>query len=274
MADIVFFHGPRSLDAKILKVVLLEKKCDFEARKVNSYKMGDLRPVNGKHILPDGGVLYRHGNVVLEDFMEIIEDLEKAYPSPIMLPEDEQGQAVQEKWLEYIYNLPMIELLHDQTGFIIRNGLKAVYEHRIERLEHAAKSRPQFAEGYTKNIEYAKRMLAVLNDKYDDYTVSQKLFEFLNNMEAALLGKNYLTGDNPKLMDFIIAVSLHSLKEAGLAGMWQGGKFPRVSMFYSRFSGRPSFAKVCLEKNSLAEDLYLARRSVVYLIKMHMTEPV
>src|SRR3989339_667134 len=263
MADIVFFHGPRSLDAKILNVVLLEKKCDFEARKVNSYKMGDLRPLYGSHILADGGVLYCHGGVVLSDFTEIMADVEKTYPSPKLVPDNEQGQAVQEKWLEYIYNLPMIELLHDQTAFIIRNGLKAVYEYRIEKLEHAAKHRPQFSEGYKKNIEYCKRMLAVLNDKYDDYTISQKLFEFLNNMEAALLGKNYLTGETPMLMDFIIAVSLHTLKDAGLAGMWQGGKFPRVSMFYSRFLNRPSFAKVCMEKNNLAEDLYLARRAAI-----------
>ncbi len=274
MTKIIFYHGPRSLKAEILKVVLFEKQCDFEDRKVNTYKLADLKPLKGKHVLIDNEILYQRGEVVLSEFPAILADIEETCPTPRLMPLETQDLAVQEKWLDYIDNLPMVELLYDQTGVLIRNGLIKAYEGRLQKLDQACKNRQQFEESYKQSVSYGKRMLSVLNDKYDDYVVSQKLFEFLNNMEAALLGKNYLTGSEPLLADFVIAVSLHSLKEAGLSGMWQGGKFPRVSMFYSRFLHRESFYKVCLERGSIREDLFLASLGAVHCINKRLHEPV
>ncbi len=274
MAEIVFYHSPRSLKGKILEVILLEKKCDYEARKVNTYKMSDLKPIRSNHILVDEQLVFCHGRTVIEDFYEILSYLEEKFPLPSMIPEDDKGKAVQEKWLEYIESVPMIELLYDQTGFPIRSGFISIYERRLQKLEAASKAKPKFAAGYQKSIEGGRKVLAVLNDEEDGYSVSQKLFEFLNNMEAALLGKDYFTGSRPVLVDYVIAASLHALKTAGLAGMWQGGKFPRVSMFYSRFMKNKNFSQVCLEKEPIREDIYLAFTGLMYIINKRLHEPV
>lgn len=273
MPDVIFYHSPHSTRARILKVVLSEKGAEFEARQVNVYKMHDLKPpIKGGKVMVDGGLLYIRDDRALSEISDILDDIESAYPSPPLSTDDPVGSTVQEKWLEYIDNVPIVELINGQIGVPIRSGLIAVYERRKKALERAIASMPEHEKEFDESQAFASRVLDVLKGRYDDYIISQRFFEFLNNMEAALLGRDYLSGNTPLMADFAIAVSLHSLKEAGLASMWQGGKFPRVSMFYYRFLSRPGFTEICKDKTSLPETLFFVGAGTMLGIKTRIHE--
>ncbi len=266
-AVIHLYHAPRSIKTRIVKMVLLEKKVPFEQHRVNVYTFEDLRPVYKNYIVPDMDVLYVREGKAIRDFYAIFDDIESFAPEPVLMPADEEEKAIQQEWLDCFDSLPLLELTNEFPDEIRRVGLLSAQEARITQLEKAVNARPDQAQAFQEKIEDAKRVIKILNSHVDNRELSRALFDVLGRLEEALVGKNFLSGSKPGLADIVWACTLHFLKESGLSGMWMGGKYPRIAMFYSRFANRPSFKSACLEHSHSKDNAELVLRGVLAIIQ-------
>lgn len=260
--NVEIIHAPRSLKARVLKMALFEKKVPFQETRLNIFALEDLKPLKGKVLLPDEEVLYVRDKRPIVDFSSIVADLEHAAPQPPLFPAPDK-HALHDEWMKKLQALPIMQLAHEYPGTFKRLGLLATETHRLEKIREFQRRKQGNSEFLEQKKKHAVSLIKFLKEKQNSQEISRELFNFLGDLEQALVGKDYLVSYAPCLADYMCACVLHFLKESGLASLWQGGKYPRVSIFYSRFSKRPSFQQACLSPLESRETRELIVRGIV-----------
>ncbi len=272
MEKLEIYYLDGSLNALILKLVLREKKIPFVWHCYALCSAQEFKPLDTGRFLKEGEFLVRGSGTESTDFWEILKGSEEIKPSPPLIPESSEGQETNSRWLERFSEMPQRELEIEQTQGLQKYGLLQVYKARLRKLEASLKKYPEHAEDIQHNIQCTRRYLQLLAGKTDDIASNQKVFEFFNALEQSLLGRNFLTGAKPVQADFAIGVFLFSLEAAGLRKMWQGGKFPRVSMYYSRMKTRESVARLIEESRAEKQKLSLAVKGMCVYVSEKMKE--
>ena len=70
---------------------------------------------------------------------------------------------------------------------------------------------------------------------------------YMQRMEATLRQSDWLVGDQFSMADIAMAPYVNRLNALGLAGIWHGGRLPRVAQWFRRLSERPTFAPALLD---------------------------
>lgn len=80
---------------------------------------------------------------------------------------------------------------------------------------------------------------------------------YLQRMEAALDGRDWLVGDAFSMADVAMAPYLNRLDALAMDGMWTGGRLPRVADWFDRVRDRAAFHSAFVEwmPPALAEEM-------------------
>lgn len=242
---LTLYHANHSTCSQKVRLCLAEKALDWESRLVNL--------ATNEHLAPDylalnpNGVVPTlvHDGAVIRDSGVICEYLEEVFPSPPLLPRDPVARADVRAWIRYLDEVP--------TAAVRVPSFNMAFLPRYDGLDDAAFQREQADIRPLRKNFYEK----MGRKGFDDAAVTDALEQLratVARMEAALTGRNWLSGSAIGLADLIAAPLIDRLDDLGLAALWQDDA-PAVTAWLARLRARPSFATAIYPKSRLSEFL-------------------
>lgn len=237
----LYHHGSSACAAKV-RLVLAEKRIDWESRYVDILAGEQFRPeflaINPKAVVP---VLVHEGAVIRESTV-ICEYLEEAFPeTPRLMPADLAARAAVRVWTKAVD-----EELHPACS-----ALTYLASHRHTILARGAGSFEDFlaapgAEGRPSR----ERKWRWIHEGFAAPGAADQLrlyLGYLDRMEEALAGSEWLAGDAFTFADGALAPYVNRLAALAMERLWQGGRRPNVARWFSAVQARPSFAPAFIE---------------------------
>lgn len=225
------YHAATAVCAAKVRLVLAEKRLDYEGVNVNLHMGDQFKPdylkLNPNAVVP---TLVHDGQVLIESTV-INEYLDEAFPAHPLRPEGALGHARVRLWTK------REDTIHDTI-----NTMTATMVFRHDLLQKTPEEREA---RYAKMPDPAKRekwkkMMAdgVKSPIVEDALV--KLSRQFRDMEAALADGPWLTGGMFTLADAGLLSFFYRLEMLQCAGLWEG-RHPRLADWYARSKARPSF---------------------------------
>jgi glutathione S-transferase len=228
---IELFHNHASTCSQKVRICLAEKELGFESRHINLGTFEHLTPeylaINPNGVVP---ALRHDGGVVIESSV-ICEYLDEVFPENPLSPEEPLERASMRAWLRFIDEVPSMAVRVPTFQNLVLPAYQRLSADEFNRLADSMPVRKQFImrmgqDGFS-SAEYQGSI--------------EQLDRSLRRMETALNANPWLVGRRFTIADICALPVLHRMEEMGMAAMWQAD-LPRVTDWYARATGRPSFA--------------------------------
>ncbi len=246
----LYHHGSSACAAKV-RFALAEKGVSWESRYIDIMAGEQFDPaylaLNPKGVVP---TLVHSGEVIRESSV-ICEYVDEAFDGPALMPATAVGRAAVRLWTKAVD-----EELHPACS-----ALTYVVSHRHTILRHGAGSFEDFvANAGSEGLAARKLKWSYIQDGLDAPGAMEKIrlyIAYLDRMEKALEGRDWLVGDAISLADIAMAPYLNRLAALAMEGLWEDSSRPRVGDWWSRVKARETFAPAFIEwmPQDLADEL-------------------
>jgi glutathione S-transferase len=229
---LVLYHAPTAVCAAKVRLVLAEKGLDYVGHMLNLGAGDQFKPeylkLNPNAVVP---TLVHDGNLLIESTV-INEYVEDRFPDVPLRPADAAGRAHMRLWTK------KEDLIHDAI-----NTMTATIVFRQELLQKPQHEREA---RYSKIPDPAKRRKweKMMSEGFESEIVSEALVRLQRHfalMERSLGASAWLAGGQFSLADAGLLSFFYRLELLGCQALWQS-QCPRVTEWYDRSAGRPSFA--------------------------------
>jgi glutathione S-transferase len=231
----LYHHGSSACAAKV-RFALEEKRLSWESRYVDLMRGEQFSPdyvaLNPKAVVP---TLVHDGQVIPESTV-ICEYLEDAFPDRPIYPENALDRARVRLWTKAVD-----EELHPACS-----ALTYIVSHRHTILRNGVGSFEEFlAAGGAEGRAARERKWQWIQQGLKAPGAADQLrvyASFLERMEVALSGHEFLVGDTFSMADMALAPYVNRLAALSMDRIWSGGRMARVDDWFSRIRARPAFA--------------------------------
>ena len=232
----LYHHGSSVCAAKV-RMYMHEKDLDWEGHYIDILAGDQFDPeymkLNPKAVVP---TLVHDDNVICDSTVicEYIEDVFSDHP---LRPTDALEHTRVLYWTKAVD-----EELHPACGFVT---FLCSHRHIVLRLGE---------EGVQKFLDSTPALSVTANWHETKKSIVRKGFEaagagekvklydlYLHKIEDVLADGKWLAGENFTFADIAITPYVNRLDMMALSGMWEKGRLPRVTDWFSRIKSRPSF---------------------------------
>ncbi len=232
---------------------MAEKGLSWEGRYLDILAGDQFKPeylkLNPKGVVPT----LIHDGIVIPESTVICEYLDGVEPSTSLHPSDPWLRAQTRYWTKAVD-----EELHPACAvltFVVshRHTIARLGPAKLEEFLSATPGLSVTSEWKVKKRLYVKKGFAA-----PGAAEALKLYDtYLKKMEQALDGRDWLVGDRFTIADVSLTPYVNRLAMMSLAGIWAGGRLPRVEAWFDRICGRSHFKAAFLDwiPESLAADL-------------------
>ena len=227
----LYHHGASTCSVKV-RLALAEKGQDFESEHIDLLKGEQHDPeyvkLNPNHVVP---TLVHDGRVLVESGL-IIQYIDETYSGVSLTPDDPFARHQMRLWMK------RIDELHPNAGVLTyaigpRNLIIQLPE--AER-EAAIQAIPDPVKRQN------RRDVIELGVKAPQFRGALAAFiAFLDQMESALVDREWLAGSEFSLADIAAAPYVIRSNDVGLTPLFSGGARPRLQSWFERLQARPSF---------------------------------
>jgi glutathione S-transferase len=237
-ASVVLYHVPPSFYSQIARLALAEKGVAHVSKfavagppSYETYQPWYMR------LNPGGTVptLVVDGNV-LDDSRTILEQLERRFEGPALLPASADARADAERWIEHGYALSERVLAYGSDR-LRRLGAR-VNRGRLEALRRHRERSPDLSAVYDAKIADIEQFIAETNDAELVARMRQQLGAMLDELDAWLKNRRFIAGEAYSLADVVWTVTVarqSMLRHDPLRDR------PALASWYARMKARPSF---------------------------------
>jgi glutathione S-transferase len=232
---ILYHHGSSACAAKV-RFALAEKQLEWEGRYVDLLRGEQFSPryleINPKAVVP---TLVHDGNVIPESTV-ICEYLDEAFPEHPIYPREPLLRAQVRLWAKGVDEdlhpaCSAVTYVVSHRHTILRNGVGGFEEFLARGGNEGRVAR-------TRKWRWIQEGLAApgIADQFSVY------LGFLDRMEQALAGSDWLVGDVFSMADIAMAPYVNRFAALSLDRIWSGGRMPRLEAWFERVRQRPTFA--------------------------------
>ncbi|MDP4594310.1 MAG: glutathione S-transferase family protein [Beijerinckiaceae bacterium] len=245
----LYHHGSSVCAAKV-RFALDEKKLAWEGSYLDILAGEQFSPeylkINPRAMVP---ALVHDGRTILESTV-ICEYLEQVFPDNPVYPADPYDRAQARIWTKAVD-----EDLHPSCS-----AITYVASHR-----HAIRKNVKGFEDFlnapsNESVETRKRKWQWIEKGFEapDIADRVRLYDrYLHLMEDALAASPWLAGEQFSIADIALTPYVNRLDMLSMQGLWQGGRLPHVTEWFSKIRARPAFRPALLGwiPAALANDL-------------------
>ncbi|MDG2333969.1 MAG: glutathione S-transferase family protein [Myxococcota bacterium] len=240
--EVVLYHfGPSACSQKV-RLALHEKSVAWTERLINLVAEENLAPdymrINPRGVVP---TLVDGPNTVF-DSRTIMLYIDRNFPGPTLVPDGLEDRQVFDEWMARQDEFPIRTLTYGNApgpmGRVMR-GKVAKRVGLIERLQH---ENPDLADAYAVKRADTEGWLEAQSNAQTVKDVNAQIERQLEALETRLAEARWIAGDEYSLVDAAWTVMLGRLAFVGLGGLLASPSRPRVTDYYARVRGRPSFA--------------------------------
>ena len=245
---IKLYHAHHSTCSQKVRVVLAEKKLEWEGVFLDLGKKDQLKP-EYLQLNPNGVVpTLVDGDDVIIDSSVICEYLDERYDGPRLTPAEVVGRAHMRSWLRYIEEVP--------TAAIRVPSFNSAFLDRYTGLTQEAFEAEQ-VNARTIRKPFYQRMGTPQGFSQDQVAGSlEQLGDTCDRMNRALEKGPWLLGGAFTLADVTVIPTIDRMADLGLSYVWTD-KYPNVTDWYKRFQGRASFKATFYPGTRVSEFLQL-----------------
>jgi glutathione S-transferase len=228
-AVLELYHAPISTCSQKVRLVLAEKRLDWESRLIK-FNAGDHLSPEYLKINPNGVVptLVDDGDVVTDSSV-INEYLDDVYPAIAVRPVNPKTLARMRAWRQYIDEVP--------TPAIRVPSFNAYFVPLWADMTDAEFF--DFTERLPLRKHFYRKMGQTGFSQADIAEAFDKLGQTLRRMDQALASGPWLVDGHYSLADVSITPTMVRMEDLGLSYMWTD--LPRVKEWYERIQARPNF---------------------------------
>lgn len=225
------YHHGTSVCAAKPRIILAEKGLEWTSHYVDILKNEQFAPaylkLNPKGVVPT----LVHGGHVLRESTLICEYLDEVFPDPPLRPADPIGRYAVRMWTKRI----------DEIVFPVTGPLTFAISHRHVVLANP----PQVVDTYINQLGPVAAVMRRnrLENGIEDAAAQAALpvfDELFMDMETALAGHSWLTGDSFSLAEVGVIPFVNRLDMLQLSGMWTES-YPHVTDWWERVKARSTF---------------------------------
>ena len=254
----LYHHGSSACAAKV-RFVLAEKGIAWESRYVDILAGEQFAPeflaVNPKAVVP---VLVHHlaeGDAIIRESSVICEYADEAFSdAPPLMPESPVARAAVRIWTKAVD-----EELHPACSALT---YLASHRHAILASGRADDFDAFMAAAGGDGKAARERKWRWIYEGFAAPGAAEKLqlyVDYLDRMEQALAGSEWLCGSDFTLADAALAPYLNRLAALAMERLWRDGARPNVARWFEAVQSRPSFAPAFLDW--MPENLAASMRS-------------
>jgi glutathione S-transferase len=223
---LTLYHNDMSVCAQKVRLCLAEKALPYDAKHLN-LRAGDQQKPEYLKLNPKGVVPTLVDNeVVVTESIVINEYLDDAYPKRPLKPNDPAGRAKMRWWTKQID-----DSIFPATGTV---SMSIAFHHQYapEVIDELTRQR---GPGYRARFALLQRGLD--NPNFPD--AIKRLYKMITDLNAALEGGPWLTGDMFTLADIAYAPYITRLDHLKFLGLLD--KNPRTAAWYGRMRSRDTY---------------------------------
>lgn len=239
---VILYHHPGSLCSQKVRLALVEKGVDFDARTIDiGRKAENFEPwyvrLNPNAVVPT----LVHDGVAVTDSARIVQYVDKAFDGPALHADKEADREVETRWLARADKLPLRELSYGRVkgpfGFLLRrsDGI------RLRKLEKRRDENPELRHLYEAKMEDIKKWFATSRNPVEVDALEARVLSVLRELDAHLAGRQTIGGERYGVADVLWTVVLARLQMLGQRKAIRD--CANVSAYYERMKARPSFAR-------------------------------
>ncbi len=251
----LYHHGSSACAAKV-RFALAEKQLEWTSHYVDILTGEQFRPeflaINPKAVVP---VLIHDGFVIPESTI-ICEYLEESFPRNPLYPRSARERALVRRWTKAVD-----EELHPACS-----ALTYIVSHRHTILRSGLGEFESFLkQGATEGVAARTLKWQWIQHGIEAPGAADKikLYDgYLHQIERSLTESEWLVADQFSMADIAMAPYVNRLAALSMAGLWEGGRLPRVAQWFARLRTRPTFAPSFVDwmPEQLAEEMRLNGR--------------
>ena len=236
----LYHHGSSACAAKV-RFALAEKKLEWQSRYLDLLKGEQFHPdylkINPKAVVPT----LVHDGLVVPESTVICEYAEETFPDHPIYPRSSYDRAQVRVWTKAVD-----EELHPACS-----AITYIVSHRHTILRNGAGSFDEFlARAGTEGISVRKQKWQWIQEGIAAPGAADRItlyVGYLQKMEAALGDSGWLVGDAFSMADVAMTPYVNRLDALAMAGLWRGGRLPRVERWFERVKERPTFKPAFLD---------------------------
>lgn len=248
----LYHHGSSVCAAKV-RFALAEKGLEWRGHYLDILKGDQFAPdyleLNPKAVVP---TLVHDGKVVTESTV-ICEYLDEVFPERPVLPRDPYLRHKARVWTKAVD-----EDVHPACAVVT---FTVSHRHTLaklgkEKLEEFLSATP--AQSVTADWKFQKRLYVERGLEAPGAADRIRLYDqYLKKMDDALEDGDWLVGNQFSIADISLTPYVNRLAAMGMAGMWEGGRMPRVTDWFRRIQARPAFKPALVDwvPAELADDM-------------------
>jgi len=226
---LLLYHHPISTCSQKVRLVLVEKGLTFDQHVIDWGAQEHLSDwylrLNPNGVVPT----LVHDQQPICDSSVICEYLDEVFPDPPLAPADAVGRARMRAWMRYLEEVPTAAIRVPSFNQLFAKSLKSLPAQEFEAM--------------TEKMPLRKHFYRQMGDRGFSARVSadsmEQLAKCLRRIETALSdGRAYLLG-GLSIADIVLLPTVVRMDDLDLAAEWQA--LPRVTQWYERMRGRPSF---------------------------------
>ena len=239
----LYHHGSSVCAAKV-RFALAEKNVPVDESHYIDILKGEqfdeaYLKINPKAVVPS----LIHDGLIINESTVICEYVDEVFDGPSLKPE-----SAYEKTQMRIWTKAVDEQLHPACGELTfvcchRNIIMRLPKDELE--EFLASTPDQSVTN-----KWKQRKQEIVRMGFDAPGIDQTIClydSYLKKMEDALGQHKWLAGDNFSLADIGLTPYVNRLDMLSMSGMWEGGRFPRVTEWFERIKAMPNFKPCFLD---------------------------
>jgi ganglioside-induced differentiation-associated protein 1 len=230
----LYHHGSSACAAKV-RFALAEKTLEWTSHYVDILRGEQFEPeflaLNPRAVVP---VLVHDGAVVTESTI-ICEYVDEVFAAHPIYPRAPLERAAARQWAKAVDEelhpaCSAITYVVSHRHTILRNGVGSFDEFLAAGQQEGRAARLQKWQWIQHGLEAPGAV-----DKIRPYE------RYLQKMEHALAAGDWLVGGRFSMADIAMAPYVNRLDALAMAGLWRGGRLPRVERWFERVRARPTF---------------------------------
>jgi glutathione S-transferase len=254
MTSITFYHSVESTCAHKVRLVMAEKRLDWQEKLVNLRKGEQFHPdylrLNPKAVVPTLVHHREQGDVVLRESTIINEYLDETFIDPPLKPNDPALCAQMRLWVKSID-----EEVHPSTGI---STYAIALRHQMNSLKTAAELEQHFAAIPDPGRRQRQRSVHEQGEGSEPFTLAiQRLYTFIEELNQQLGKTPWLVGEHYSLADAAALPYVMRLDNLTFDFMWQDK--PSLLAWYKQSLSRDNAADLLVRNRSLALDALIEK---------------
>ncbi len=239
----LYHHGSSVCAAKV-RFALAEKEVEVDEAHYIDILAGEqftdeYRKINPKAVVPS----LVHDDHVINESTVICEYLDEEFTGPGLTPDSAFERAQMRIWTKAVD-----EQLHPACGELT---FVCCHRHIVmrlgpEKLKEFLASTPD--QSVTNKWKTRKQEIVRLGFEAPGIEDTIRLYDdYLKKMETALENQTWLAGETFSLADIGLAPYVNRLDMLSMSGLWEDGRLPQVTRWFTAIKARPRFKEVFLD---------------------------